>query len=375
MATNNSQPHSSTRPPLLPVLKALAAAVLFGINAPLSKVLLAPGSLGEVAPIPMAALLYLGSGLGALALLGLQRRDTTTEPEARLQRTDVPWLAGALLAGGVAAPIVLMFSLRLTPGATASLLLNFEGVATTLIAALAFREAVGRRVWSAIGLITLASVVLSWEPGGRFGVALGALGVLAACVLWGIDNNFTRNISAKNPLTIVAIKGLGAGLFSLVLALLVGQPLPGIWAALSAMSLGSVSYGLSITLFILALRDLGAARTSALFSSAPFIGSLLSFAILGEAAGTQFLIALPLMLVGTALLVTEQHAHEHRHDFLTHEHRHRHDDAHHDHDHTPGEIPPNGWHSHPHEHSTQVHEHPHAPDLHHRHEHEEETST
>jgi drug/metabolite transporter (DMT)-like permease len=372
MAMSNSRSHSGAQRHLLPVLKALAAAVLFGINAPLSKVLLAPGRLGEVAPIPMAALLYLGSGLGALALLGVRGRDTATESEARLQRADAPWLVGALLAGGVAAPIVLMFSLRVTPGATASLLLNFEGVATTLIAALAFREAVGRRVWGAIGLVTAASIVLSWEPGGRLGVSLGALGVLAACVLWGVDNNFTRNISAKNPLTIVAVKGLGAGLFSLVLALLVGQPLPGIGAALSAMVLGSVSYGLSITLFILALRDLGAARTSALFSSAPFIGAAIAFVVLRERVQMQFLVALPLMMAGTVLLITERHAHEHRHGFLVHEHRHRHDDAHHHHQHAADRIPPSGWHSHPHEHPPEIHEHPHTPDLHHRHEHEDE---
>lgn len=372
MATQDSLRPNTTRSRLAPVLKALAAALLFGINAPLSKVLLAPGGLGEVAPIPMAAFLYLGSGLGALALLRVRRQEATTESEATLRRGDLPWLAGALLAGGVAAPIVLMFGLRVTPGATASLLLNFEGVATTLIAALAFREAVGRRVWGAIGLITVASIVLSWEPGGRLGVSLGALGILAACVLWGVDNNLTRNISARNPLTIVAAKGLGAGLFSLLLALLVGQPLPRPGAALVAMTLGSVSYGLSIMFFILALRDLGAARTSAFFSSAPFVGALLSFAILGESVRTQFLVALPLMLVGTVLLVTEQHAHRHRHGFLAHEHRHHHDDAHHDHAHTPGEVPPNGWHSHPHEHAPQVHEHPHAPDLHHRHQHEGE---
>ncbi len=370
MTTQDSLRPNTTRSRLAPVLKALAAALLFGINAPLSKVLLAPGGLGEVAPIPMAAFLYLGSGLGALALLRVRRQEATTESEATLRRGDLPWLAGALLAGGVAAPIVLMFGLRVTPGATASLLLNFEGVATTLIAALAFREAVGRRVWGAIGLITVASIVLSWEPGGRLGVSLGALGILAACVLWGVDNNLTRNISARNPLTIVAAKGLGAGLFSLLLALLVGQPLPRPGAALVAMTLGSVSYGLSIMFFILALRDLGAARTSAFFSSAPFVGALLSFAILGESVRTQFLAALPLMLVGTVLLVTEQHAHRHRHGFQAHEHRHHHDDAHHDHAHTPGEVPPNGWHSHPHEHAPQVHEHPHAPDLHHRHQHE-----
>lgn len=353
-------------------MKALAAAILFGINAPLSKLLLAPSALGEVAPIPMAALLYLGSGLGATALLALQRRRASDESEARLQRSDWPWLVGALLAGGVAAPIVLMFSLRVTSGATASLLLNFEGVATTLIAVLVFREAIGRRVWCAVGLITAASMVLSWEPSGRFGFSLGALGVLGACVFWGVDNNFTRNISAKNPLTIVAVKGLGAGTFSLVLALLVGQPLPTVGAALGAMVLGSVSYGLSIMFFILTLRDLGAARTSALFGSAPFIGALIAFLVLGEVVRAQFLVALPLMLAGTALLVTEHHAHEHRHSFLVHEHRHRHDDGHHDHEHGSSKAPSGDWHSHPHEHFPQTHEHPHTPDLHHRHEHEDE---
>ena len=201
---------------------------------------------------------------------------------------------------------------------------------------------------------------------------MGALGVLAACALWGVDNNFTRNISAKNPLIIVAVKGLGAGLFSLILALMVWQPLPNIWAGLGAMALGSVSYGLSISLFIWALRDLGAARTSALFSSAPFIGSLLSFWLLREAVDLQFLLALPLMLAGTALLMTERHAHYHHHDFLFHEHRHRHDDDHHQHQHAPDEIPASGWHSHPHEHQPRTHEHPHTPDLHHRHTHEDD---
>ncbi len=360
----------------LPMLTALAAAALFGISAPLSKLLLAPSALGEVAPVPMAALLYLGSGLTALALLGLQRRGDVVS-EARLQRGDVPWLVGALLAGGVAGPIVLMFSLRVTPGATASLLLNFEGVATTVIAALAFREAVGRRVWASMGLVTVASIVLTWASGERLGVSLGALGILGACVLWGLDNNLTRNIAAKNPLTIVAGKGLGAGVFSLVLAGLVSQPLPRLGAALGALLLGGLSYGVGITLYILALRDLGAARTSAIYSSAPFIGALVALPLFGEALEARFVVALVLMLAGTGLLVTERHAHEHHHGFLAHEHRHRHDDGHHDHDHAAqkrgaGEIPPSGWHAHPHDHLPQRHEHPHTPDLHHRHEHADE---
>jgi drug/metabolite transporter (DMT)-like permease len=347
------------------VLQALLAALLFGLNAPLAKLLL-----GGVAPVPMAAFLYLGSGVGALALLLLLRVGGRAQVEARLQRADLPWLAGALLAGGVAAPIVLMFSLRVTPAATASLLLNFEGVATTLIAVLAFHEAGGRRVWGAVGLITLASILLSWESGGEWGLSAGALGVLAACTLWGVDNNFTRNISAKNPLTIVMVKGLGAGLFSTLLALLLGSPFPRPLTALGAMALGAVSYGLSITFFILALRDLGAARTSALFSTAPFIGTLLSLLIFREPVTLRLLGALPLMVAGTLLLVGERHAHRHHHAPLTHEHRHRHDDEHHTHPHPSVEVPPDGWHTHPHTHVAQTHDHPHAPDLHHRHEHE-----
>lgn len=346
-----------------PILKALLAALLFGISAPLAKVLL-----GDVAPIPLAGLLYLGSGLAALTWLALQNRREAAG-EAQLLRGDLPWLVGAILVGGVAAPIILMFSLQATPAATASLLLNFEGVATTLIAALVFREAIGRRVWGAIGLITLASSILSWESTGQWGLSPGALGILLACGLWGLDNNFTRNISAKNPLTIVAWKGLGAGTFSVLLALLLGQPFPGVAVTLRALLLGSVSYGLSIMAFILALRDLGAARTSALFSTAPFIGMTLAFVIFREPLTTPFLLALPVMIAGTLLLVGEAHQHEHQHARLAHEHRHRHDDAHHTHEHAPGEVPAHGWHSHAHAHAPETHAHPHTPDLHHRHGH------
>lgn len=352
------------RASLSAILKGLLAALLFGLSAPLSKLLL-----GEVAPIPLAGLLYLGSGLGALTWLLLQRRQTT-DLEGHLRRGDIPWLVGALLVGGVAAPITLMISLQATPAATASLLLNFEGVATTLIAALAFREAIGRRVWGAIGLITLASIILSWESSGQWGLAPGALGIVGACTLWGLDNNFTRNISAKNPLTIVAWKGLGAGAFSVLLALVLRQPFPGIAVAAKALLLGSVSYGLSIMLFILALRDLGAARTSALFSTAPFIGMALAFVLFRDPLTAPFLLALPVMGAGALLLVGEAHQHEHLHAQLAHEHRHRHDDAHHTHPHAPGEVPARGWHSHAHTHTPQAHVHPHTPDLHHRHEHE-----
>jgi len=352
------------RPSVIPVLKALLAAALFGISAPLSKTLL-----GEVAPIPLAGLLYLGSGLTAAVLLAFQRR-TAPAGEARLQRSDLPWLAGAVSAGGIAAPILLMFSLRSTPAATAALLLNFESVATTLIAGLIFHEAVGRKTGWAVGLITLASILLSWENNGQWGLAPGALGILAACTLWGLDNNFTRNISARNPLVIVAWKGLGAGTFSVILALVTGQAFPAPAVILRALLLGGVSYGLSIMLFILALRDLGAARTSALFSSAPFIGMILAFVLFRDPLAPTFLLALPVMLGGALLLIGEGHQHEHYHPRLVHEHRHRHDDGHHTHVHAAGEIPAHGWHSHPHIHEPQTHTHPHTPDLHHQHRHE-----
>ena len=194
-----------------PLLKALLAALLFGASAPLAKSLLQ-----DVQPVPMAALLYLGSGTGVLLIALVFRASKGGATEAPLARRDLPWLTGAVIAGGIAAPIVLMFSLTATPAGTASLLLNFEGVATALIAAIVFREAIGRPAWAAVALVTLGSIVLSWNASGAWGFSLGALGVVAACALWGLDNNLTRPISGKNPLTIVMVKGLAAGTFSLV---------------------------------------------------------------------------------------------------------------------------------------------------------------
>src|SRR5512139_2207450 len=202
------------------ILQALLAAVFFGASAPLSKLLL-----GEVSPVLMAAFLYLGSGAG-ISLVKLSQRMTSSQKEAGIRRPDVGWLAGAIIAGGIIAPIVLMASLQVTPASTASLLLNFEGVATTLIALIFFRESISRRAFAAIFIITLASIFLSTDFKSGFGFSLGALGILLACTLWGLDNNFTRNISAKDPLTIVAWKGLVAGTFTLLLGLFLGQEIP-----------------------------------------------------------------------------------------------------------------------------------------------------
>lgn len=346
------------RTQIYPIFQALLAAALFGVSAPISKALL-----GEVAPIPMAALLYLGSGAGTWLLTLFQPRNA----EAKLGKADIPWLLGALLAGGVAAPIVLMFSLQITPATTAALLLNFESIATTLIAALVFRESVGRKTWQSIVLIFISSVLLSLDMQNAWAFSVGALGILAACILWGIDNTFTRNISAKNPLTIVMVKGFGAGTFSLILALLAKQPLPNIVPLVGALLLGAFSYGAGITIYIHALRALGAARTGALYSTAPFIGMVFSFFIFRETPNVQFIFAFVIMAIGTWLLVSEQHEHHHEHQVVTHDHRHSHDDDHHSHLHATGGASAESDHAHPHQHPVQEHQHAHTPDIHHRH--------
>jgi drug/metabolite transporter (DMT)-like permease len=274
---------------------------------------------------------------------------------------DVKWLAGAIVSGGILAPIVLMISLKNTPASTASLLLNFEGVGTTLIALLFFRESISRRALAAISIITLASIFLSTNFAGGFGFSLGALGIILACVLWGVDNNFTRNISAKDPLTIVAWKGLVAGSFSLLLGLALGQQLPSLIASFGILLLGFVSYGLSTMLFIYAMRGLGAARTSALYGTAPLAGVLLSFIIFRDPISLLLIFAAALMAAGALLLANEEHAHFHIHMPVIHEHRHGHDEFH---EHDTADIS----HSHHHEHPLTEHEHGHMPDIHHRHE-------
>jgi drug/metabolite transporter (DMT)-like permease len=351
----------------VPVLQAIAAAALFGISAPLSKFLL-----GEIAPIPMAALLYLGSGIGLILWryrLKSEKHYYCYSNEAKIVNSDLPWLLGAILAGGIAAPIVLMFSLKNTPASTASLLLNFEGAATTIIAGVVYKENIGKQIWGAIFFITIAGVLLSWNTTGQWGFSLGALGVLAACILWGIDNNFTRNISAKDPLSIVTIKGLSSGVFSLVLALTIGQPFPKLSYAVMAMFLGCFSYGFSIVLFIRALRELGSARTSALFALAPFLGVMISIFLFREIQGVQFAVSLPVMIFGTVLLLKEEHIHWHRHIEYEHEHRHCHDDLHHVHVHPSVDSVKNISHSHIHKHEPTEHNHVHTPDIHHRHAH------
>lgn len=344
--------------------QALLAAALFGVSAPLGKLLV-----GDIDPIILAGLLYIGSGTGATIVSIPHLLPKTREVEASLKQGDLPWLAGAVLFGGVLAPISLMWGLKNTPAATASLLLNFEMVATTLIAFLAFREALGRRIWVAMGLVTLASILLSWNNSGGWEFSLGALAVLGACALWGIDNNLTRHISAKDPLAIVSIKGLSAGTFSLALSFILQRPLPAWDLAIKALGVGAICYGLIVAMFVLALRRLGTARTSTLFGTAPFVGALVSFAVFRENPGWMFFISLPVMLGGACALLSEEHDHGHVHPFLAHEHNHNHTDPHHAHEH-PEEIPLTvGSHSHYHKHAFLEHFHAHTPDIHRRHAH------
>jgi drug/metabolite transporter (DMT)-like permease len=342
------------------IFQALLAALFFGASAPVSKLLL-----GDVPPVLMAAFLYLGSGTG-ISLVKLSQRFTAHQKEAGIKTPDVKWLAGAIISGGILAPIVLMISLQNTPASTASLLLNFEGVGTTLIALFFFRESISRRALSAIFAITLASVFLSTDFAGGLAFSLGALGVILACVLWGVDNNFTRNISAKDPLTIVAWKGLVAGTFSLLLGLGLGQQLPALSSILSILLLGFISYGLSTMLFIYSMRGLGAARTSALYGTAPLVGVLLSFIIFRDPITLLLIFAAALMAAGALLLANEEHAHFHIHMPVVHEHRHTWADEFHKHE--EKNEPTGKAHSHEHEHPRTEHEHGHMPDIHHRHE-------
>lgn len=342
------------------VLAALAAALLFGAGTPAAKLLLAQSS-----PWMLAGLLYLGSGLG----LALWRR-VRKAPAVRLARGEWRWLAGAVLAGGVAGPVLLLVGLDGLAASTASLLLNAEGVFTALLAWTVFRENVDRRV--AVGMVAIVAggVVLSW-PGQAVSFAwLPALSVTAACAAWALDNNLTRKLSLTDASWIAMVKGLAAGATNLLLALLLGAHWPAPTAVATSALLGFASYGASLMLFVVALRELGAGRTGAYFSVAPFFGALLAVVLLGDPVTAQLAGAGVLMAVGVALHLSERHQHPHRHQPMAHSHSHLHGagDEHHDHAHTLP-VPPGTRHSHPHEHTPLVHTHAHFPDAHHRHGH------
>ena len=345
------------------VTVAILAAVLFGASTPFSKWLL-----GQINPLLLAGLLYLGSGIGLTLWIGFQRLILKAKSqEAQLGFKDLPWLAAAILAGGVVAPILLMQGLAVTPASSASLLLNLEGVFTALLAWFVFKENFDQRIMLGMAAILLGGVLLSWQSRSELGIPWGAIGIVGACLGWAIDNNLTRKVSAADPAQVACIKGLVAGTTNVLLAFSIGARLPSVTGLVAAGLLGFLSYGVSLTFFVLALRHIGTARTGAYFSTAPFIGALLSLLILHEQVSFLFWIAGGLMVLGIWLHLTERHIHLHRHDPITHEHLHSHDE-HHQHAHLPTD-PPGEPHSHQHRHEELTHAHPHYPDLHHRHQH------
>jgi drug/metabolite transporter (DMT)-like permease len=344
------------------IVQALAAAALFGVSTPLAKWLL-----GEIAPGMLAGLLYAGSGSGLLLWLAWRRASGQASHEAPLVRRDLPWLTGAVLFGGVLGPLLLMFGLAHTPASSVSLLLNMESVLTAVLAWVVFRENVDHRVLLGMLAIVAGGVLLSVQHIGFGGPATGALAIVGACLCWAIDNNLTRPISGSDPVQMAGIKGAVAGCINIAIAVTLGDPFPAPFKLMAAGVLGLAGYGISLVLFVLALRSLGTARTSAYFSTAPFLGACVALRLFDEHPGGAFWLAGALMVLGVWLHVSERHEHEHVHEAITHNHRHRHDE-HHQHDH---DFPWDGKepHTHPHTHEPLRHSHPHYPDLHHRHKH------
>ncbi len=343
------------------ILAAIGAAMLFGLSTPLAKPLL-----GEMPPLLLAGSLYLGSGIGLSLLLGIRvatgGRKAITWPRG----ADLWWLLGAIVVGGALGPYLLMYGLRTTDSASASLILNLEGVFTALLAWFAFKENFDRRVALGMTFIVAGGVALSVGPTLNAKELIGSTAIAGACLAWALDNNLTRKVSLHDAMFIACAKGLVAGVTSVALALAYGAKVPAISIALQAGLLGFFSYGLSLTLFVVALRGLGTARTGAYFSLGPFIGAALAV-VLGAPLTATLVAAGVLMGVGVWLHLTERHEHRHRHVLAEHQHPHTHD-MHHPHCHGPewdGKEP----HTHAHVHESVEHAHTHYPDAHHRHPH------
>jgi drug/metabolite transporter (DMT)-like permease len=345
------------------IAQALLAAALFGISTPIAK-----GLLEGASPQVLAGLLYLGSGIG-LGATWLVQRARERHTEAPLVQRDLRWLAGAVLFGGVLAPLALMTGLSRTPASASALLLNLEGVFTAVIAWVVFAENVDRRIALGMVAIVAGGALLSWQGRLEWGGAAGPLLVVCACVGWAIDNNLTQKVSASDPVQIAAIKGLVAGAVNLAIGLALHGALPSVPRVAGAMTLGFFSYGVSLVLFVLAMRSLGTARTGAYFSLAPFVGAAGGLLLWHDRVTALFFVAAALMAFGLWLHLTERHEHFHTHEPLTHTHRHMHDE-HHQHAHAPDD-PPGEPHTHEHTHEPLAHSHAHTPDIHHRHGHRE----
>jgi drug/metabolite transporter (DMT)-like permease len=341
-------------------LYALTAAVLFGASTPFAKILV-----GEVSPLLLGGLLYFGSGLG-LCIVRLTRDRGWAQ--SGLQSHEWPWLAGAIVFGGVLGPVALLFGLTFTTASNAALLLNLEAVLTALIAWVVFKENSGVKLVLGMTTIVAGGVVLAWPTAGSNSHDWrGPLFIAIACLCWALDNNLTRKVSASDALFIAGSKGLVAAIVNCSLAFLMGASLPPIPVLGATFLLGFLGYGASLVMFVLALRGLGSARTGAYFSTAPFIGAFVALSILREPTTLTFWIACALMAIGVWLHLSEHHEHEHTHEPTKHLHSHVHD-AHHQHEHD-GDWGGTEPHEHQHQHTALTHRHSHYPDTHHRHEH------
>ncbi len=337
---------------------ALAAALLFGASTPLAKQLL-----HDLSPVLLAGLLYLGSGIG-LGIIRLIRDRGWRMPS--MSAREWLWLALAIGFGGVLGPLALMVGLTRTSAATASLLLNLEAVLTAVLAWVVFRENANRRIVVGMALIVAGALLLAWQ-GPAHGFGWRAILVAGACLCWALDNNFTRKVSANDALFLAGAKGTVAGVVNTGIALVLGAHIPGVFEVGETMVVGLLSYGISLVLFVLALRGVGAARTGAYFSTAPFFGAAVAILAFGTHTSPGFWAAAVLMGAGVWLHLTEHHAHWHTHAAITHTHAHVHD-IHHQHTH---DFPWNGAepHTHEHTHVPLTHFHPHYPDAHHQHPH------
>jgi drug/metabolite transporter (DMT)-like permease len=343
------------------VVAAIGAALLFGLSMPLAKMLV-----GDVPPLLLAGLLYVGSGLGLAILLAARLAAGAGAGITWPRGAELGSLLGAIVAGGAVGPFLLMYGLRATDAASASLILNLEGVFTALLAWFVFRENFDRRIAWGMAAIVAGGVVLSAAGPLRSQGLVGPLAIAGACLAWAVDNNLTRRVALHDAMSIACAKGLAAGSVSIVLALVAGAAMPPAGIVLRAGLLGFFGYGLSLTLFVVALRGLGAARTGAYFSLAPFLGAALALAF-GAPFTLALVLAAMLMATGVWLHVSEQHAHAHSHSAMAHEHMHVHDE-HHRHRHAPGQGEEEP-HAHAHTHEALRHAHAHYPDAHHRHEH------
>lgn len=337
------------------IVRCLLAAVLFGASAPAASELA-----GEVPSLLLAGLLYVGAGLAVVPSV------VRSPPSKTALRRDWRPALVAVVAGGAVGPALLMAGLARAPAATASILLNLELAATVLLAAVIFREHIGRRVLIGAALVTAAGVILTWEPGAE--LSIGALLIAGACLAWGLDNGVTAKIDQLSPEQVVLLKGFVAGVANLLLgfALAEGAGDITVGQVAAGLAIGAAGYGASIVLWVKGARELGAARGQLIFAAAPFIGAVIAWSVLQESVTATQLIAVVIAAAGVSVSLKSAHAHAHAHEAMEHEHEHGHDDGHHDHTH---DEPTEGRHTHVHEHRPTVHSHPHVPDLHHRHRH------